>query len=86
VVLWEDNFDKGPPRVRKSTCTILPTADCECDQELERHLKSFADKNSRPTGRPRAVSHAGASDAAHTQHHPKRPAKGGQPCPQFDLA
>ena len=57
----------------------------ECDQELERHLKSFADKTPAPPADPEPFPTLAPSDARAPQHHPKRRRKAGSHAPQFDL-
>ncbi len=57
----------------------------ECDQELERHLKSFADKTPDPLADPEPSPMLAPSDTRAHQHHPKRRRKAGSHAPQFDL-
>ncbi len=57
----------------------------ECDQELERHLKGFADKTPDPPADPEPSPTLAPSDARAHQHHPKRRRKAGSHAPQFDL-
>jgi len=57
----------------------------ECDQELERHLKSFADKTPDPLADPEPSPTLAPSDARAPHHHPKRRRKAGSHAPQFDL-
>jgi transposase len=57
----------------------------ECDQELERHLKSFADKTPDPPADPEPSPTLAPSDARAHHHHPKRRRKAGSHAPQFDL-
>jgi hypothetical protein len=57
----------------------------ECDQELERHLKSFADKTPDPLADPEPSPTLAPSDTRAHQHHPKRRRKAGSHAPQFDL-
>jgi len=55
----------------------------ECDQELERHLKSFADKTPDPPADPEPSPTLAPSDAR--AHRPTRRRKAGSHAPQFDL-
>jgi hypothetical protein len=55
----------------------------ECDQELERHLKSFADKTPDPLADPEPSPTLAPSDTR--AHRPKRHRKAGSHAPQFDL-
>jgi transposase len=55
----------------------------ECDQELERHLKSFADKTPDPPAGPEPSPTPAPSDTR--AHRPKRQRKAGSHAPQFDL-
>ena len=57
----------------------------ECDQELERHLKRFADKTPDPLADPEQSPPLAPSDTRAHQHHPKRRRKAGSHAPQFDL-